>query len=111
MGEGEPPSLAEAMNRLWAQYLPQIEERVRVLEDAAAAVANGSLTAERSAQATAAAHKLAGVLGTFGLQDGTVLAREAEEIYAGGLDKVSRTRDRLAEVASMLRLMIAARKS
>jgi HPt (histidine-containing phosphotransfer) domain-containing protein len=111
MGAGAPPSLAEAMNRLWAQYLPQIEERVRVLEQAAASVADGSLTADLCTQATAAGHKLAGVLGTFGLQDGTVLAREVEEIYADGVEKVSAASGRLAEVASMLRMMIATRKS
>ena len=44
----------------------------------------GSLTAEQREQASSAAHKLAGVLGTFGLDEGTNLAREAEILYSSG---------------------------
>src|ERR1700733_14435297 len=82
MGSAEPSSLAEAMNRLWAQFLPQIEERVANLELAAKAAAEGTLTSDLREQAHDAAHKLAGTLGTFGLQEGTELAREAEALYA-----------------------------
>ena len=110
MGSGEQPSLAEAMNRLWVQYLPQIEERVRALELAAEALESGCLTQEQCAQATAAAHKLAGVLGTFGLPDGTLLAREAEAFYAAGPSTHISPDGRPAELASQLRAMLATRK-
>ncbi len=58
--------------------MPEIRERVAVLEAAATAVAAKKLTAARREKAQAAAHKLAGVLGTFSLTRGTVLARELE---------------------------------
>ena len=45
---------------------------------AAEACASGTLTHAEQQQAAADAHKLAGVLGTFGLNEGTELAREAE---------------------------------
>ena len=70
------------MDRLWIRFLPEIRERVAILEAAAEAV-----SAKRSAHPTvrphkAAAHKLAGVLGTFNLTRGTVLARELELAFS-----------------------------
>ena len=68
MSETAESPLAEAMNRLWVKYLPQMEERVATLRKAAESAANGNLTAIEQQQAGADAHKLAGVLGTFGLK-------------------------------------------
>lgn len=110
MGPAEQQAVAEAMNRLWAQYLPQIEERVSTLELAAAAYKDGSVTSEQREQAAAAAHKLAGVLGTFGLHEGTLLAREAEEFYSREAQSNGCADGRPVEVASQLRTMLAARK-
>lgn len=105
----DPNALAVAMQRLWAQFLPQLQERVSVLESAAASHSRGSLTAEQCSQATVAAHNLAGVLGTFGLAQGTALAREAEPVYAAGLPVDPTLHRRLAEIASELRALIAAK--
>lgn len=110
MALADQNSLDEAMNRLWAQFLPQIEQRVATLERAAAAIADGSLTAAQCEQASAAAHKLAGVLGTFGLAGGTLLARQAEAAYSSGCPVDPSVKERLAEAASQLRSMVAARK-
>jgi HPt (histidine-containing phosphotransfer) domain-containing protein len=74
--------IAAALRLLWQKFLPQMQERIAVLEDANRALDTGSLSADQRAAAAAAAHKLAGVLGTFGLAKGTNLAREAEEICA-----------------------------
>jgi HPt (histidine-containing phosphotransfer) domain-containing protein len=73
-----PPTMAEALARLWTKFLPDIEQRVAILEVAAQALAAGSLSNEQRESAHAAAHKLAGTLGTFGLHRGTDLARQAE---------------------------------
>lgn len=110
MGSGEEPSIAEAMNRLWVRYLPEIEERVRILEQAAAVLENGSLTTEQCGHATAAAHKLAGVLGTFGLPDGTSMAREAEAFYSAEPSTQTGLAGRAAELAAQLRAIVASRK-
>ncbi len=109
MDQAQQATIAEAMNRLWAQYLPQIEERVATLESAADASAEGALTAAQCEQAVAAAHKLAGVLGTFGLPEGTELAREVETLYAGGPAALSDAGDRAKQVAARLRAMLATR--
>lgn len=105
-----PPSLNAALDRLWAQFLPQMEERVALLDAANQAVQSGEIPSQERIAANAAAHKLAGVLGTFGLTRGTVLAREAELIYAEDLAFDSERQARLLEIARELRSMIAARK-
>jgi HPt (histidine-containing phosphotransfer) domain-containing protein len=97
----------EALDRLWKQFLPQIEERVAALESAGAALAADRLSDNQREAAQAAAHKLAGVLGTFGLTKGTVLAREAELMYSGDTDPEAAPQ--LAEIAQRLKALVAGR--
>lgn len=108
MNEHAPPAeLNEALDRLWKQFLPQIEERVDLLEAASEALTAGKLSDERRDAAQAAAHKLAGVLGTFGLTKGTILAREAEMLYAGDADPAAAAQ--LTDIAARLRELVSAR--
>ena len=104
----DPTAIAEVMNRMWTKFLPEIEERVAVLENAGAAISRGALTAELRKEALSAAHKLAGVLGTFGLDEGTVLAREAEEIYLRE-SAASMPNGRAVALATQLRAVLASR--
>lgn len=73
--------LNTALDELWLRFLPTLFERVTTLESAAAAFAAYNLTGEQQEAAFAAAHKLAGVLGTFSLDRGTKLARELELLF------------------------------
>jgi len=107
MDPSEPAGMAEALDRLWTRFLPQLRERVAALESAPAALAEGRLSAEESAAAAAAAHKLAGVLGTFGMAGGTLLAREAELLYSGPAHAAAAAR--LASIAAELRKLIESR--
>jgi hypothetical protein len=104
--------LSAALDRLWIQFLPQMEERVGLLEAASAALSAGKLSPELCAEAHAAAHKLAGVLGTFDLTRGTILAREAEMLYCCGpeTDPDPDAAARLAAIAVQLRAIVASRK-
>src|SRR5579864_1759313 len=102
------PQLNDALDRLWKQFLPQIEERVAVLESASTALTAGELADHQRDAAQAAAHKLAGVLGTFGLTKGTILAREAEMLYSGDSDPAMA--EQLVEIAAQLKAIIAGRK-
>jgi len=70
--------MAAALARLWTKFLPEIENRIATIAAAATALENGELPEDQRETAHAAAHKLAGSLGTFGLQRGTELARQAE---------------------------------
>jgi HPt (histidine-containing phosphotransfer) domain-containing protein len=100
-------SMNEALDRLWKQFLPQIEERVAALESAGAALAANRLSRDKREAAHAAAHKLAGILGTFGLTRGTILAREAEVLYSGETDPEAAPR--LTEIAQRLKELVAGR--
>ena len=95
---------------MWVQFLPQMRERVGLLEAAATAFSADQLSFAQHQEANAAAHKLAGVLGTFGLTRGTVLARELEIMYSreGGPDRSFAKR--LSTVAAELRTIVEGRK-
>ena len=108
MSTSGPAEIAEALKLLWLKFLPQIEERIAAIEAANRALLTGSLSAEQREAAGAAAHKLAGVLGTFGLTEGTNLAREAEQIYtsASALALDPATSPRLHAIAEQLAHLI-----
>ena len=110
MADPVASQLSDAMNRLWQKFLPQMEERLAVLQNAAARLTGGvQLNEEERATAAGEAHKLAGVLGTFGLKEGTELAREAEILYETVLDADPEKAARLAAIAERLKVMIASR--
>lgn len=102
----EQPSMADALGRLWVQFLPQLQERVTIIESANKALAAGTLSIDEQAAANSAAHKLAGVLGTFGLTRGTILAREAEVLYSGPQYTDPQAAPQLTEITSELKRMI-----
>ena len=70
----------QAMSGLWSQYQGLMIQRMEVLQQAAAALANETLTMELRQSAEREAHKLAGVLGMFEQETGTQIAREIEQI-------------------------------
>lgn len=107
---GQSP-IAEAMSRLWERFLPLIEERVSTLEAAAMALEGDQLAPAQRELACAAAHKLAGVLGSFGLAEGTELAREAEIFYSNRTSGSSVTCARISEIPARIRHMIDSRRS
>lgn len=106
MEYAEQTALNDALKALWVKFLPQMEERLATLDAANRALADDKLSEDMRAEANAAAHKLAGVLGTFGLTKGTVLAREAEVIYEGDIGTDPHAVERLQGIASQLRSMI-----
>jgi HPt (histidine-containing phosphotransfer) domain-containing protein len=106
----EQDALHQALDGLWARFLPTIEERVGLLESAAAACAANRLSVEQQQAAFAAAHKLAGVLGTFGLTEGTALARELERMYSSPNAPDSALGARLVSMAAELRAIVQNRK-
>lgn len=109
MDSPQEQPLAQALNKLWQQHLPQMSERVAVMESANAALAAGRLTAQLQSEANSAAHKLAGVLGTFGFHDGTDLAREAEACYSAMAAVGPQAAARLGQIAAELRAIVEGR--
>ena len=99
------PGLNAALDRLWARFLPEMRERATIIEIAVQSLASGALSAGQKEAAASAAHKLAGVLGTFSLQRGTELARELELAFTS----VPNDALRLGKLASELRVVIESR--
>ncbi|MGB5916929.1 MAG: response regulator [Phormidesmis sp.] len=72
----------QAMAQLWEQHGDAIATRLHHLQSASDALTQGILTPELSQSARQAAHKLAGVLGMFGKEVGTQLARALEATFS-----------------------------
>ena len=104
------PELSAAIDKLWARFLPEIRERVAVLESSAAGFNANTLTVEQREEANSAAHKLAGTLGTFGLTRGTVLARELEVMYSDDTGPDAEMGEKLASIAAELKGIVEGRK-
>ena len=96
--------LDDAMARIWDRSRPLTRERLAKIEAAVALITRGRCPAGTLEEAQHAAHQLAGSLGTFGLQDGTLLARQIETELREGRDP-----DRLASLAGRLRSLLAPR--
>ncbi|HEX4758116.1 MAG TPA: Hpt domain-containing protein [Terracidiphilus sp.] len=109
-GQNANPKLTAALDLLWMRFLPEIRERVAILESAAAACAANQLTKEQLDMANSAAHKLAGALGTFSLARGTDLAREFEFLSSRETPPEPDLANRLGSIAAELRVVIDSRK-
>jgi HPt (histidine-containing phosphotransfer) domain-containing protein len=109
-GAAAKANLNQVLDQLWVRFLPEIEERVSVLAAAVASLQQGKLDATEREAAHAAAHKLAGVLGTFGLARGTELARELEVAFESGSVIDRGTGLRLSGLVAEVRALIAGRK-
>jgi len=101
----QQPDLNRELDRMWLKFRPQMDERLTTLEAAATALAANALSPNQSADAAAAAHKLAGVLGTFGLARGTDLARQLERLFSAALAPTSA--QHLKSLTAELRALIA----
>ena len=103
------PELTAALDRLWLRFLPEMRQRIALLEAAAHACAVSTLSTAQTAEAHTVAHKLAGSLGTFNLPRGTVLARQLEMLYVPqNIPGPERTPE-LAAIAVELRTLIESR--
>jgi HPt (histidine-containing phosphotransfer) domain-containing protein len=81
-----PPSdaFAATLARVWDQSRPALMERVDAIERAVSATGEGRADADLTEAGRSEAHKLAGLLGTFGRARGTELARTLEARLGAG---------------------------
>jgi HPt (histidine-containing phosphotransfer) domain-containing protein len=82
-GESREDRSRELLRQIWIRNRPTTLERLEVVGLALEALASGDLDAARRDAALSEAHKLRGILGTYGFADGSELAAEAEELLAG----------------------------
>ena len=71
-------ALQGKLAEIWTRTRERVLERLEVLDQASVALLEGNLGAGLRKQAESAAHKLAGLLGTFGLAAASRFARELE---------------------------------
>jgi DNA-binding response OmpR family regulator len=69
-----------SMAQLWQQYGGLMQQRLDAIQAAIVALNGGVLGRSEHLAAKQAAHKLAGILGMFDRDEGTLLAREIEEL-------------------------------
>ena len=81
MNQDAPSQIDDLLTGIWQRNIPILLERLNTLDSAAAAAAAGTLAPEALEQARDIAHKLAGILGTFGHHHATDLARLIEELF------------------------------
>jgi diguanylate cyclase (GGDEF)-like protein len=96
-----PQQLGPALAMLWQRHRGLIVERIADIEAAAVAVLRGELGEEQRGEAERIAHKLAGSLGTFGFEDGSRAALEAESMLRA--DPIDARR--LSSIVEVLRVV------
>ncbi|HEX8390723.1 MAG TPA: response regulator [Longimicrobium sp.] len=105
--EGAQERLSYALAQVWKRARGPVLDRIAVLERAAQAVAGGGLTEPMRETARREAHRLAGALGTFGLGEGSVHARELEHLLGAPVPRGQA--GRMAELAARLKADVHAR--
>jgi HPt (histidine-containing phosphotransfer) domain-containing protein len=79
--QSQEQKLQTMISALWERSRHTVVERAALLRTAGELLIDNRLDHATQLSAVDSAHKLAGVLGTFGLPRGTDLAREAEELF------------------------------
>jgi len=81
MEQSKQEAMAAGLKRLMESARPELMRRLRVVEKAVEALHVHSLTEELRKPAHAEAHKLAGVLGTYGFKAASHSAHELEVLF------------------------------
>ncbi|MGP8260254.1 MAG: Hpt domain-containing protein [Acidobacteriaceae bacterium] len=93
---------AALLAAVWQRNRPLVEERLALLDRAAAMAGAGTLTDELRKEACDTAHKLAGSLGMYGYDEGSRIAREMEVLLGDNSPHAAR----LGDLAAKLRRAI-----
>ena len=76
------PDNSKKIKAAWATFKNVTQERIETLEQLTASISRHQVDSELRATAKSAAHKLAGSLGGFGFPQGSILAKEIENLLA-----------------------------
>ena len=105
-GQNQEQKLQSMISALWDRSRHTVVERAALLRTAGDLLAHNRLDEATQMNAVDSAHKLAGVLGTFGLPRGTDLAREAEVLFGQstkpGKMEIERLQVLLAELTHLI---------
>ena len=101
--------IEDLLQTLWVKNLPILNERLTLIRTAQEKLDAGSLDAQSRKDGEEAAHKLAGILGTFGLPQGSVLASKIEVMLSGESSLYSQHANELSAWIRELEAVIASR--
>ena len=99
----------ELLHALWKNNYPILLERLKLIREARDKLAAGLLDDQTRKDGEEAAHKLAGILGTFGLPRGSVLASKIERLLAGDSSSCAQRTAELGSWFEELEAVIASR--
>ena len=84
MTEDAAARIAARLTELWRTSKPQIFERLAILRSTCASLNENPANADARLTGLEAAHKLSGVLGVFGLPEGSEIASSIEFLLKSG---------------------------
>lgn len=96
-------AVERALAQAWTEAEPAIQERIDAVEEHVATALLGEANDETRSTAAAAAHKLAGTLGMFGMPAGSTHARELEDLLGTDTEPDARQLERMAALANGIR--------
>lgn len=106
MNEDAAAKIAARLTELWQTSLPTILERMSLLRTACTALTENPADHESRTTGLEAAHKLSGVLGVFGLPQGSELASSIEFLLKSGQPlmqpDLSTLRNRIADLDAVI---------
>ncbi|MBD2361669.1 response regulator [Anabaena minutissima FACHB-250] len=110
VGKSQSDSTLTGIAGIWQKFYGRVDEQVRVLEQATTALIQDALNSELRLQARQEAHTLAGSLGTFGLPEGSKLARKIEQVLKLDTTSTPTEISKLQKWVKLLRQEVAAQK-
>jgi HPt (histidine-containing phosphotransfer) domain-containing protein len=106
MSDDPAAKIAARLTELWRNSRPTVLERVALLQASCESLSRNPADQEAKNQGRDASHKLAGVLGVFGLPQGSQIASAIEDILAADEPltpaKLSTLSDQIAELESAI---------
>ncbi|RUT00844.1 hypothetical protein DSM106972_072530 [Dulcicalothrix desertica PCC 7102] len=100
--KSQKQQMKTALTELWQNLQSQTNERLAVLQQTSTALTLNELAEEQKQQAQVTAHKLAGLLGVFGLAEGSRLAKQIEQMFKLEMQKDQSTVINLCHLVELL---------
>ncbi|OKH53747.1 transcriptional regulator [Calothrix sp. HK-06] len=91
-----------ALSELWQNLQSKTNERLAVLQQTATGLTLNELAEEQKQKGQATAHKLAGILGVFGLAEGSRLAKQIEQMFKLEMQRDQNTVFNLCHLVELL---------
>ena len=106
MTEDAATRIAARLTELWRTSRPTILERLTILQSACDSLTQNPLNTEARTEGLEAAHKLSGVLGVFGLPQGSEIASSIEFLLKSGepltADDLSSLREQITDLDAVI---------